>query len=189
MAVVLSKEVFQALNAPVGLLRITSWDLNILLKWSHDHAKQVIFCCLRRKQNTFLVLFLSFFPTWCHPQVMQYPQTRRLQLTPNKLYRGRSFPQTFPNTEYTPNILRFPDKRPSWCLTRPASPGLWCACCAVVSLHPSFPSGVLCRTQQPPAQQTQADEGWPAGETNKETGHVSWEAVESGGVARQGEHI
>lgn len=55
-----------------------------------------------------MVLFLSFIPTWCHPQIMQYPQTGRLQLIPNKLYWGLSFMQTFPNTEYSINILSVP---------------------------------------------------------------------------------
>lgn len=43
-----------------------------------------------------MVLFLSFISTWCHPQTVQPPQTRRLQLIPNKCYRGLFFLQTFP---------------------------------------------------------------------------------------------
>lgn len=113
-----------------------------------------------------------------------------LQLTANKLDQGRSSLQTS-NTECTLNIHRFPDKRPSWCPVLPASPGRWSACYVWLSVC-TRPSPAECCTahcRQPAAWQAQEDQGWRPGEINKETLHVSREAVESSGLARQEESI
>lgn len=135
-----------------------------------------------------MVLYLSFIPTWCHPQIVQYPQTGRLQLIPNKLYWGLSFLQTFPNTKNTINILRAP--RLSQRLVLPANPQLWSAthdCQSETFLTPTERCMAYWKTS------IKADSNrWMLiywGNKQKEKWHIFWEAVKSSWVARQEEII
>lgn len=114
-----------------------------------------------------MVLFLSFIPTWCHPQIAQYPQTRRLQLIPNKLYWGLSFLQTFPNRIYYKHSQssQTRDGPNVWFLLQTFSLGLLHM---IVSENPSFPQQNLAwNTERLPWKQTHTDECWYTREINR----------------------